>query len=93
MITPRATRLVRVGGLQAFREAAISLAMQGAPLDSRNRLVIVPTRAAAEQLVRGIEDADDFLNVLLAVSVMRSRPLEQHAPRLFSGGQRAGPIG
>ena len=57
MITPRATRLVRVGGLQAFREAAISLAMRGAPLDARDRLVIVPTRAAAEHLVRGIEDA------------------------------------
>ena len=57
MITPRATRLVRVGGLQAFREAAISLAVQGMPLDARDRLVIVPTRAAAEHLVRGIEDA------------------------------------
>ena len=57
MITPRATRLVRVGGLQAFRDAAIALAVHGPPLDARDRLVIVPTRAAAEHLVRGIEDA------------------------------------
>jgi RecB family exonuclease len=49
------TRLVRVRSPQAFREAAISLATQGSPLDARDRLVIVPTRAAAEQLVRGIE--------------------------------------
>ncbi len=56
MITPRETRLVRVGSLQAFREAARALAMQGSPLDARDRLVIVPTRAAAEHLVRGIEE-------------------------------------
>ena len=57
MITPRATRLVRVGSPQACREAAITLATQGSPLDARARLVIVPTYAAAEQLVRGIESA------------------------------------
>ena len=56
MITPRVTRLVRVGSPQAFREAVIALACQGAPLEARERLVIVPTRAAAEQLVRGIEN-------------------------------------
>src|SRR4029078_13233500 len=57
VITPRVTRLVRVASPQAFREAAISLATQGSPLDARARLVIVPTYAAAEQLVRGIENA------------------------------------
>lgn len=56
MITPRATRLVRVGDLQAFREAAIALALGGAPLDARDRLVVVPTRAAATHLLRSIED-------------------------------------
>jgi RecB family exonuclease len=35
----------------------ISLSVQGAPLDARDRLVVVPTRAAAEHLIRGIEDA------------------------------------
>src|SRR5262245_22377755 len=57
VITPRVTRLVRVGSPQAFREAAISLTTQGSPLDARSRLVIVPTYAASEQLVRGIERA------------------------------------
>ena len=55
MITPRVTRLVRVGSVQAFREAVTSLATQGSPLDARDRLIVVPTRAAAEHLIRGIE--------------------------------------
>jgi len=53
--TPRVTRLVRVRDLRAFRDAAISLACDGAPLDARDRLVVVPTRAAASHLVDGIE--------------------------------------
>jgi RecB family exonuclease len=64
VITPRATRLVRVGGLQAFRETVISLAVQGSPLDARDRLVIVPTHAAAEQLRRGIEDVASGATIL-----------------------------
>ena len=55
MITPRTTRLVRVPDLQAFRRAMVGLATGGAPLDARDRLVVVPTRAAAAQLVRTIE--------------------------------------
>jgi RecB family exonuclease len=55
VITPRTTRLVRVPDLQAFRRAMVGLATGGAPLDARDRLVIVPTRAAAAQLVRTIE--------------------------------------
>lgn len=57
MITPRATRLIRAAGAQAFREAAVALAGDGDPLDARERLVVVPTRAAASHLLRGIEDA------------------------------------
>lgn len=57
MITPRVTRLVRVGSLQAFREAVTSLGIQGSPLDARDRLIVVPTRAAAEHFVRGLERA------------------------------------
>ena len=57
MISPRATCLVRVADLQAFREAVVSLATAGPPLHARDRLVIVPTRAAAAHLVRTIEDA------------------------------------
>jgi len=57
VITPRTTRLVRVADLHGFREAAAALACEGAPLDARDRLVIVPTRAAAAYLIRSIEDA------------------------------------
>jgi RecB family exonuclease len=56
VITPRATRLVRVGDVQAFREAAIALAREGSPLDARDRIVIVPTRAAGAHLLRSLED-------------------------------------
>lgn len=56
MITPRTTRLVRVTGLHGFREAAVALACEGTPFDARDRLVIVPTRAAAAYLLRSIED-------------------------------------
>jgi inactivated superfamily I helicase/CRISPR/Cas system-associated exonuclease Cas4 (RecB family) len=56
VITPRVTRLVRVADLQAFREAAIALARGGSPDDVRDRLVVVPTRAAASHLVRSLED-------------------------------------
>jgi len=53
--TPRTTRLIRARDLRAFREAAIRLACEGAPLDARDRLVVVPTRAAAALLRDGIE--------------------------------------
>jgi len=44
-----------VPDLKAFRRAIAELAIEGAPLDARDRLVVVPTRAAAAQLVRSIE--------------------------------------
>ncbi len=53
--TPRVTRLIRVRDLSAFRDAAIALACEGSPLDARDRLVVVPTRAAAAHLLDGIE--------------------------------------
>ena len=53
--TPRATRLIRVRDLSAFRDAAVALACEGQPLDARDRLVVVPTRAAAAHLLDGIE--------------------------------------
>ena len=55
MITPRSTRLVRVPDLQAFRRAIVGLAVDGAPLDARDRLIVIPTRAAAAQLIRSLE--------------------------------------
>ena len=42
----------------------MSLAIQGAPLDARDRLVIVPTRTAAEHLVRGIEETTPSAAIL-----------------------------
>ena len=68
MITPRTTRLVRVPDLQAFRRAMVGLATGGTPLDARDRLVVVPTRAAAAQLVRTIEGTalrEDRLAIVL----------------------------
>jgi RecB family exonuclease len=55
VITPRTTRLVRTPDLQAFRTAVIDLVRAGDPLDARDRLVIVPTHAAAEHLTRSVE--------------------------------------
>jgi RecB family exonuclease len=49
------TRLVRVSTIQTFREAVVTLACDGSPLDARDRLIVVPTRAAAVQLTRSIE--------------------------------------
>ena len=55
VVTSRVTRLVRAANLRAFREAIITLACEGSPLLARDRLVIVPTRAAAAHLIRSIE--------------------------------------
>ena len=55
MITPRTTRLVRVPDLHAFRQAVVDLACSGTPFEARDRLVVVPTRAAAAYLLRSIE--------------------------------------
>lgn len=56
MITPRSTRLVRVPDLRGFRDAIADLASGGDPLAARDRLIIVPTRAAAAQLTRTIDE-------------------------------------
>ena len=56
MITPRTTRLVRVPDLRAFRHSLATLACHGTPFEIRNRLVVVPTRAAGAYLLRSIED-------------------------------------
>jgi RecB family exonuclease len=53
--TPRVTRLIRTRDLRAFRDAAISFACEGSPLEARDRIVVVPTRAAAAHLRDGIE--------------------------------------
>lgn len=57
MITPRTTRLVRVADLTHYRAVLMTLACEGEPLDARDRVVVVPTRAAGALLRRGIEKA------------------------------------
>ena len=56
MITPRSTRLVRAADLRSFRTTLAALATEGSPFDARDRLIVVPTRAAAHHLLRSIED-------------------------------------
>ena len=56
MITPRTTRLIRVPDLASFRRTLIDLAMAGTVAEVRRRAVIVPSRAAAEQVRRSLED-------------------------------------
>lgn len=55
MITPRTTQLVRVPDLRTFRQTLAEFACQGSPFEIRDRLVVVPTRAAAAYLLRSIE--------------------------------------
>lgn len=56
MITPRRTRLVRVPDLHAFRSASVALSTSPDLEIARATAVVVPTRGAARQLRRTIED-------------------------------------
>ena len=56
MITPRRTRLVRTAGLHGFREAIAALARDLDARPARDTVVLVPTRAAADQLRRTLEE-------------------------------------
>jgi hypothetical protein len=47
---------VRAADLRSFRSILAALATEGSPFDARNRLIVVPTRAAAHHLLRSIED-------------------------------------
>jgi RecB family exonuclease len=47
--------LIRAGDLAAFRDALASRALAGPPLAARRRLILVPTRAAAELLRQTLE--------------------------------------
>lgn len=55
MITPRSTRLIRAESLSALHRAVFRLATRGALSDIRRRAIIVPSRAAAEQLRQTLE--------------------------------------
>jgi RecB family exonuclease len=56
VITPRATRLLRAPDLAAFHTTLIGIVEGLSVADARDTFVLVPTRAAAEQLRRTIED-------------------------------------
>ena len=95
-ISPRHTRLLRTPTLAAFRDALTELAVGGAPLDVRDRIVVVPTRAAAEQLTRGIEYGlsesavllPDFITARQLVSHLGAR-LPEMAPQLTDADREA----
>lgn len=55
MISPRRTRLLRVPDLKAFQHVIVHAASCGDPWQARSTVVIVPTRAAGEQLRRTLE--------------------------------------
>jgi len=57
VITPRITRLVRARDLRGFRQAIRARALSGGVEAARRRAVIVPSRTAAEQLRRMLEEA------------------------------------
>ena len=66
MITPRRTRLLRAPDLSGFRSHLVELAAALDPAAAADTFVIVPTRAAAEQLrrtlaTRGLPRADRVL--------------------------------
>ncbi len=84
MIDARSTRLVRAGDLRTFRDACSALASDGDPFAARHRLVIVPTRAAAAQLTRAIEERTLSRDgaVLLPDFVTRDTFYERLANRL-----------
>ena len=96
MITPRTTRLVRVPDLQTFRRTVADLACEGSPREVRDRLVIVPTRAAAAHLTASIERrmVDPVSAIVLPDFVTRAelcgRLAERltDAPALLTGAER-----
>ena len=80
---------------------AISLACEGSPLDARDRLVVVPTRAAASHLVEGIE-ARAFAQsrAVIVPDLVTPRELTErlaervHTPRrMLTGAEREALLG
>ena len=55
MITPRATRLVRAESLPALHRALLMLASRGDLAAVRHRAILVPSRAAGQQLRQTLE--------------------------------------
>jgi RecB family exonuclease len=100
VITPRTTRLVRVPDLRSFRSALASLACEGTPFDIRDRLVVVPTRAAGAYLVRSIENrmappqAAVALSEIITPRELTTRFAERLPPvRLLTDAEREALLG
>ena len=101
MITPRTTRLVRVPDLRAFRGAVADLACEGTPFDVGDRLVVVPTHAAAAHLIRSIEQRPAAsgtaiaLPALITPGELTSRLAERlpGVPSLLTAGEREALLG
>lgn len=79
VIAPRQTRLVRTPDLRAFQRAIVELAIEGSPASRRSRVVLVPTRAAADQARRTIE--------LHTVGAPGNGPAACILPDLFTRGE------
>ena len=75
--------------LRAFRDAAITLACEGSPLAARDRLVVVPTHAAAAHLRDGIEAKMlAHSRAVIVPDLVTPRELtERLAERLDTGGR------
>ncbi len=56
MITPRTTRLIRVSDAARALRVTLGLGAAGSVAEIRRRAIILPSRAAAEQLRRSLED-------------------------------------
>ena len=56
MITPRRIRLLRAPDLAGYRSTLVDLARELDPASAADTFVLVPTRAAAEQLTRTLDD-------------------------------------
>jgi len=72
VITPRQTRLLRVAGLAGLRRLLTSQLAGLDPVTAADTFVLVPTRAAAEQLRRTVEDG--VMGQRAAVSWPRTGP-------------------
>src|SRR5207249_1638579 len=90
VITPRRTRLVRVADLHAFRRALTILSVEGPVWSTRSRLVVVPTRGAARQVRRTIEDSalSGAKAVVLPEVVTREQLYDRLYARLSSSPRR-----
>jgi RecB family exonuclease len=73
VITPRSTRLLRVPDLFAFRTTLTDIAGRLTLTESRDTFVLVPTRAAAEQLRRTFEDRLLTTRETLVLPVLATR--------------------